>query len=535
MRIYEHRSGEGWVAPVGDSPVLQGNRDYRVTFDTAEAAETAANNLPDYVCSRGPSGAELSLNFGNSVGAVQLGGRRVEVRHHGKLDDDSFHLMLEDISRSAVGLPFDFNRPSYLPFNRTERLRKSVLYHKFAYLRYIMNRSRRHDSLQAALRHISARPHRRQVKQWQDEEVSRARRVEPQTVQALARRKADLIELPKSSSLLSTRLARKLEGRFPQEVRTWEPVHTHDTPENRFVKHFAEGALDIVEQFRDLLSRSPSKYLDATLRDDCRRMKRALEAFLRRPFVRETDELRRLPLDSSVLNTRSGYREVLRHFSRLSLATNYPIEPEDLCRIIETKDIATLYEYWCFFLLVRSVAAVLGRPVRAKFAVTDELRKKLNGKLCVEWDTGAVLSYQKHYASETESYSVALCPDYVLTIRGREYVFDAKFRVNRIGAGDDEQAEDAYRRDVKNVDLYKMQTYRDALPRVNCACVLYPGNESIFYEIKHRAGSQPGRKHLGFETVESLNGVGAVPCLPTSNADSCRQLSHFIQVLCRDI
>ncbi|MFP4029716.1 MAG: DUF2357 domain-containing protein [Candidatus Brocadiia bacterium] len=534
MRIYEHIPGVGWVGLLGDRPVLEGNRNYRFTFRSKKKARSAAEGLPASVCTLSPSGNEFNLNPGNFVGSVDVGGHRVEVRHHRKLGQQSFEAMLDDINQAAVGLPFDFNQPTYLPFDRTKRLSEPVLYHKFAYLRYVMLSLSPHDKLQASLRLINARPHRKQVKQWQERDVNLAHRVEPRTLQTIAKRQADLSEVPPGSQLGSTLLTKKLGGRFPERIETWEPVHSYDTPENRFVKHFAEGAVRIVERFGELLEEEPSRYLDANLRDDCRRMKRELERFLRAEFLRDISPMRRLPVDSPVLNSHSGYREILRHFSRLSLATSYPIDPEDLRAIIESKDIATLYEYWCFFLLAQMLSEVLGPPQNAQFARSDEMRRNLDGRLRLEWPGGAKLWYQKHYGAQKGSYSVSLRPDFVLRWQEWEYVFDAKFKVDRIGSGDDDEAEDDYRQDVKNVDIFKMQTYRDALRRVKFACVMYPGNETVFYELLPRGETTSGRKHANFRTPGELRGVGAVPCLPDRQKDPGTQLRNLVENLIRD-
>ncbi len=514
MDIYRRTHDGGWdLVPEGRP--LEGNRDYRIVFDLAGELDAVMASPAGAMCTVGPERRDATVNFGNFVGKTRLGERELEVRHHGKLDDASFRQMLRDIDSASAGLPFDFNRPTYLPFDRTRRHPEPVLYHKFAYVRHIMTRAGKGDSFPASFLRIRSQPHRRMEKEWLNLDVSRARRVEPQTILAVVQHPHDLVHLPAGSRAAKGRLARKLRGHFPATAWTWEPVHSYDTPENRFVKHLLEGVLDIVRQFRGLMTRRETHFLDTTVELDAIQMEQTLRELLRSPFLQDVGDLNHLPLSSSVLQGRSGYREMLGHFSRLSLATGYPIDDESLRMMIEAKDIATLYEYWCFFELVAAVSAALGKPKRADRAATTDDRRELGGTLRVEWQDGTVLYYQRSYYALKGSYSVTLRPDYVLATGGESHVFDAKFKLNRLGHGDGKVTEADHLRDAKNVDIYKMHTYRDALPETVSATVLYPGDVACFYEdVSGAAGAKSGAMHRELREMKNVNGVGAIPLAP---------------------
>jgi len=111
------------------------------------------------------------------------------------------------------------------------------------------------------------------------------------------------------------------------------------------------------------------------------------------------------------------------------------------------------------------------------------------------------------------SYSVLLRPDVVLRIhRGpdhEDHLFDAKFKVRRI-AGEVEDRQEEDRGVFKREDVYKMHAYRDALPSVRSAWVLYPGTELRFYSAE------------GTDVADASfreGGVGAVPLLPGVQLD----------------
>jgi predicted component of viral defense system (DUF524 family) len=96
------------------------------------------------------------------------------------------------------------------------------------------------------------------------------------------------------------------------------------------------------------------------------------------------------------------------------------------------------------------------------------------------------------------------------------HLLDAKFRVDRLDAllplDDETEAERAEERigTFKRGDLYKMHTYRDAIPQADSVWILYPGTEMRFFDA---TGGRP------VATPELLPhrpmGVGVLPLTPT--------------------
>ena len=191
--------------------------------------------------------------------------------------------------------------------------------------------------------------------------------------------------------------------------------------------------------------------------------------------------------------------------------------------MLELKDIAELYELWCYFEVEAAVSALLGPPAEASAPALDELGAKLPWSFRVAWPNAGVelfynLSFSRSAKAANRSYSVLLRPDIVLRIaEGRsagDHLFDAKFKVQALGdvvptdpeAVEDEQPE---RRGVfKRGDLYKMHTYRDALPRARTVWILYPGTELQFFDEADGVIRDAGRVR------GDAAGVGAVPLRP---------------------
>jgi uncharacterized protein len=293
---------------------------------------------------------------------------------------------------------------------------------------------------------------------------------------------------------------------------------TFDVPENRFVKAFIEQAIGIIEQIRTQAA-SRGRSFAARIEGDCDRMLRQLEPFARAGLLSGVGQMRRLPAESMVLQRRRGYREVFHHFLRMRMATRIPFDT-DTSTLLEIKDIAALYELWCFFEVQHAVTKILGPPSLAQAPVTTALQTYLPFDLRIEWPNGTELFYNLSFSrtnTQRPSYSLPLRPDIVLrTPPGIKTLFDAKFRLRRIAEvapenPDPDEAELANeRRGVfKHADLYKMHTYRDAL-QAPAVWILYPGHDFRFFEARER-GTAIDDPHALRSPIE---GVGAIPLAP---------------------
>lgn len=272
----------------------------------------------------------------------------------------------------------------------------------------------------------------------------------------------------------------------------------------------------------------------------------SLDALLALPLFDDVGELRRIPFESTTLQRREGYREILLAWLMLDAAAQLDWPGREDAYDGTTRDVATLYEYWLYFLLVRAFRDRLGMsPEQDPLAKVDGALpfccRAENGRLAINlrqreasfsrfrWQKdGRELrvhffynrSFGRKGIGERGSYSKTFRPDYTLVIIPEEFDqtdwsaaeraaekagriaylhFDAKYRGENLpglfGAAEkeDDEPEDSRSRatgTVKRVDLYKMHTYNEAIRRTVGSYVLYPGlvpqaDEAPRYERYH--------------------------------------------------
>jgi predicted nuclease of restriction endonuclease-like (RecB) superfamily len=139
-------------------------------------------------------------------------------------------------------------------------------------------------------------------------------------------------------------------------------VHTFDTAENRFALEFLGQIRRIIDRV-DRLARSKAKpgvFWTRAVRD-CEAMRRVLGPFERHDMWNDVGRMGHVPIASSVLQRRRGYKEALRHHLALRAAARIPFDRATAERLLGLKDVATLYELWCYFAVVDALSAVIGR------------------------------------------------------------------------------------------------------------------------------------------------------------------------------
>ena len=151
---------------------------------------------------------------------------------------------------------------------------------------------------------------------------------------------------------------------LPEAVSERRIRTTIDTPENRFVKAFIGQMSGIIGRTRKAVDGGGNAF-EKNLLDDCDRMEAALMPIFRHAMWKEVGTMTRIPLASTVLQRRRGYRHVLQHFARIRLAPRIPLDRREMRDLLELKDIATLYEMWTFFRLADLLRAQIGPPIRS--------------------------------------------------------------------------------------------------------------------------------------------------------------------------
>lgn len=426
-----------------------------------------------------------ALNFGSCLGDFHVAGLEVRVVSP-KLTRGQYYLLLSEISAYTVGLPFFF-RGGKEGYVKTAKPSLPLLYHLYIYLEGLLQKG----EIEAALMAVLSDPYTRYLKETFLCPVEVARKVGPLTLRAVLREPRHLVRIPESSRISEGGFGRRLHHHFPQNVRLERLQGTLDSPENRFIKYFLELCREIAGWATGL----------EHLGNRACNTESRLGRLLKMPFFAAFSPLHSIPYNSQVLQKKRGYREIFTFFNRLNLLIDHaPVEK--WADLIEVKDAATLYEYWTFIKIAGELEKLLGRPLRADGAGRDEEQMYLPYTLKIEYSGDTILWYNKTFVGSGKgSYSVALRPDVVLERGNACYVFDAKFRIERISTdellapGESRETD----RTFKKQDIHKMHTYRDAIKGCQGAFTVYPGHETRLFPIDEEMPHQ---------------GVGALGLIP---------------------
>ena len=303
-------------------------------------------------------------------------------------------------------------------------------------------------------------------------------------------------------------VAKYLNGYVPTKVLGSRKYESFDTPENRFAKYFLNLLIEWGERVLEAFGNVP----DADLKS-VKELLGGLEFIRSDSIWEDVGEMTLFPYTSQTLLKGDGYRDLLELYREF---TAYSPFFEELQRAIDNKDIATLYEYWCFFRLVEELGKIFGwKDLKIIIEPTGELHKsKKKEEVYAQFGNG----WRLYYNQKKRGYSVSLRPDFSL-FKNEELigVFDAKFKLDVVDANKFAEEDRKMEKEpslqtwAKLEDIYKMHTYRDALG-CNFAVVLYPGQRSVFFDIDK--GRLSGSFDFSSLLSRDLKGVGYIRVAP---------------------
>jgi hypothetical protein len=313
--------------------------------------------------------------------------------------------------------------------------------------------------------------------------------------------------------------------------RVQEQTLSNDTPENRFLKY---ALREITDKYEYLKRRVESiKNTSDVLQKDMNDMLASLKNLGRDPFFRTIGQFKGLNQESMVLQKASGYSQVYRIWNLLRRAYSL----NDGIYRLQTKDIATLYEIWCFIEVSHIVKDILGFNVE----VDQRNRMEMNGIFTWELGKGehsrilfkkdnvelAELIYNPKHTNEENDYvsiadivvpTVAQKPDIVLQLTKNDlhknikmtYLFDAKYRIDGRVNGVDTPPEDAINQMHRYRDAiyYKEHSSNELKKEVVGGYILFPGS-----------GERPDVEVSRFyKTIDEVN-IGAFPLRPNDSVN----------------
>ena len=325
--------------------------------------------------------------------------------------------------------------------------------------------------------------------------------------------------------------------------RVEQHILSNDTQENRFLKFALH---QISKRYEDLRQRIEAvKTASGTMKSAMLATSETLKRLQHHPFFRTIGRFKGISQESLVLQKATGYSQVYRTWNLLRRA--YSLN-DGLYRL-QTKDIATLYEIWCFI--------EVSHIVKAQLHLDDEdvehrNRMEMNG--IFSWELGkgehsrilfrkdgvelAELVYNpKNADKENDNVgmkdlvvpTVPQKPDIVLQLTKNDlqqgmkmtYLFDAKYRIDGKDKGVDVPPEDA---------INQMHRYRDAIyykdydanalkKEVIGGYILFPGD------------GEPNDVAVSkfYKTIKEVN-IGAFPLRP-KDVENRKLLENFIDEL----
>ena len=325
--------------------------------------------------------------------------------------------------------------------------------------------------------------------------------------------------------------------------RVEQHILSNDTQENRFLKFALH---QISKRYEDLHQRIEAvKTASGTMKAAMLATSETLKRLQHHPFFRTIGRFKGISQESMVLQKATGYSQVYRTWNLLRRA--YSLN-DGLYRL-QTKDIATLYEIWCFIEVSHIVKALLHLVDED---VEHRNRMEMNG--IFSWELGkgehsrilfrkdgvelAELVYNpKNTDKENDNVgmkdlvvpTVPQKPDIVLQLTKNDlqqgmkmtYLFDAKYRIDGKDKGVDVPPEDA---------INQMHRYRDAIyykdydanalkKEVIGGYILFPGD------------GEPNDVAVSkfYKTIKEVN-IGAFPLRP-KDVENRKLLENFIDEL----
>lgn len=301
---------------------------------------------------------------------------------------------------------------------------------------------------------------------------------------------------------------------------------SYDTYENRFV---AWAVKNVIEQLRKYHQHTEANKGNKDYAQRLRRMKdyqSRLQGILHTNPLNEVGEFEKRSHFSTSLTRGAGYRDFMHVY--LFLIRGLEITNNDIFKI-EQKDISTLYEYWCFLMLVK-----LLKEQNKNIVDFQDLIKIRAGKFKVELVKGepSKVKFKKPNSTETttiyfnreftkdkgKTLTYNQKPDYAIEFKKDGYVkpfwylFDAKYRF------EEHKQKDLEIKNNYNVPqdaIGQLHRYRDAILHTQST------NSSYRSAIKNLGGiilypyplsEETFKQNDYYKSIAEVN-IGAMPFL----------------------
>lgn len=506
-------------------PLFYEYQNYEVVIESKVDSEISFwhdnNLLREKVSYVGKSKKILSgvLNFGTEIGLsefkIYVNGQEylkvVMEIFPSKIDyQEDYINILRDVNDEIYNLAFDFLKRTYLWSSLNENIGSSLT-EFFSIISIIF------DKLKTSIDIILKTPHHVLQQETSIVPFHKIKKSNMETIKWLEKNPQHMV---------------LHEGKYvPNKALVTKKNISFDTFENRFIKYILKSILkrliDVKVNYTKL-----KRDTDKEIIKSIDRMNKEIEKRVEFSFLKDVGDLYTLNSLSLVLNMAPGYRDVYKYY--LMLIKGLSLNGEVFK--ISVKDLALLYEYWCFI--------KLNSLLKNKYKLLkQDLVRIDNSGLFITLTKGrqASITYQNRNNGEKFILvynppigglpTVAQRPDNVLSLEKQrskvkyEYIFDAKYRINPALDGT------AYKQSYglpgpEEDDINTMHRYRDAIVRdasdrpdfertMFGAYILFPYNNEEEY-----------MEHNFYKSINKVN-IGGLPFLPSS--------THLVEELLEEL
>ncbi len=323
-------------------------------------------------------------------------------------------------------------------------------------------------------------------------------------------------------------------------------ILTVNTPDNQFFKYSFLYLSNKYVSIKNKLLYVLGLRITDDFKAELSEIEKEFSVIARHPFFKQIEEFKGMKQESLVLQKAPGYSSLFRYWIILKRGISFL----DGVNKIELKNIADLYQIWCFIEMKNMIQNVLNKsPEQINLAevlvdgFTIQLRSGRNSRVSFRKDNGDLvelyheLKFTDKISGNNLSHTINQEPDIVLRITKNDlkenfqftYLFDAKYRLvsDETPNGKDFPPDDAVNQMHRYRDaIYYQDGHENEKPKkeVIGAFVLFPG-----------ADDADETKDLYFQKSILKVNIGAYPLIPGPKKKNNNSLLNNFLITTLDI
>ena len=459
------------------------------------------------------------INFGNEIGMSDLV-VLVDGKSYLKLTieifpskigyKDDYKAIVADVTAEVYNLVFDFLKKTYDSFDISANKQSSPV-EFFAIIRRI------YDEFLSAADMVIAKPHHMLETEHVVLPNHKIKRTDNGTLRWLEKH--------------PDRTIRSGDRVMVERALAVKKHVTYDTKENCLTKYMLQSAVKRLEYFKRQYLKL-SRDTDLAVVDQIDIMIKSIQRRYNTGFLKEVEAAPAKSGMSLVFSMAPGYRDLYRCY----LLLQHGLSVTGSVFNVSVKDLAVLYEYWCFIklnslmkaryeLLSQDIIKVSGNGLFVSLIKGQRSRVRYRNP-----ENGEVITLS-YNPKEVSGVTVPQKPDNVLSLKKKgaqvdyEYVFDAKYKINPAMEGS------TYQKMYKTPgpqedDINTMHRYRDAIVYQSDAS---PFERTMFgaYVLFPYKSQEEYRNHHFYQSIEQVN-IGGLPFLPSTTELVTEMLDELI-------